>query len=83
MPKKTSRPILTLDPGLQDLGYAVFSDHIPTPALLRERTARLFDWIAEGKLKIEIGGTYPLAEAARAHIDMESRRSAGKLLLIP
>lgn len=65
------------------LGYAVFFDHIPTPALLRERTARLFDWIAQGKLKIEIGGTYPLAEAARAHADMESRHSTGKLLLIP
>ncbi len=65
------------------LGYAVFSDHIPTPALLRERTARLFDWVREGKLKVEIGGEYPLAYAASAHIDMESRRTTGKLLLIP
>jgi len=65
------------------LGYAVFSDHIPTPHSLRERTAQLFQWIMEGKLRIEIGGTYPLADAARAHADMESRRSTGKLLLIP
>ena len=65
------------------LGYAVFSDHIPTPALLRERTAQLFQWIIEGKLRVEIGGAYPLAEAARAHAEMESRRSTGKLLLIP
>jgi NADPH2:quinone reductase len=65
------------------LGYAVFSDHVPTPALLRERTARLFDWILEGKLKVEIGGVYPLADAERAHADMESRRTTGKLLLIP
>lgn len=65
------------------LGYAVFSDHIPTPALLRGRSARLFGWIAEGKIKIEIGATYPLADAARAHREMESRRTTGKLLLVP
>ncbi|HWW55611.1 MAG TPA: quinone oxidoreductase [Sphingopyxis sp.] len=65
------------------LGYAVFSDHIPTPALLRERSAQLFRWIIEGKLRVEIGGVYPLADAARSHDDMESRRSTGKLLLIP
>jgi NADPH:quinone reductase len=65
------------------LGYAVFSDHIPTPELLRERSAQLFQWVIEGRLRVEIGGVYPLADAARAHADMESRRSTGKLLLIP
>jgi NADPH2:quinone reductase len=43
----------------------------------------LFDWIARGVLKVRIGGTYPLAEASRAHADMESRNTTGKLLLIP
>lgn len=65
------------------LGYAVFFDHIPTPSLLRERSARLFDWIAAGKLRVEIGGTYALSDAAQAHRDIESRRTTGKLLLIP
>jgi NADPH2:quinone reductase len=65
------------------LGYAVFIDHIHTPELLRARTARLFDWIAEGKLSIRIGGVYSLADAAQAHADMESRATTGKLLLIP
>jgi NADPH2:quinone reductase len=32
---------------------------------------------------VRIGGTYPLAEAARAHADLASRRTSGKLLLIP
>jgi NADPH:quinone reductase len=36
-----------------------------------------------GKLKLRIERTYPLAEAAAAHRDLESRRTAGKLLLIP
>jgi NADPH2:quinone reductase len=65
------------------LGYAVFVDHIHTPELLRARSAQLFDWIAEGKLKINIGGEYPLADAARAHADMASRATMGKLLLMP
>ena len=65
------------------LGYAVFSDHIPTPACLRERSAQLFQWVIEGALRVEIGGVYPLDDAARAHVDMESRRTTGKLLLIP
>ncbi len=47
------------------IGYAVFLDHIPTPALLRAHTARLFDWIAEGKLEVQIGGEYSLADAAQ------------------
>ena len=65
------------------IGYAVYSDHIPTPALLRSHTAQLFDWITNGQLKIRIGGEYPLADAAQAHADMESRTTTGKLLLVP
>ena len=65
------------------IGYATFFDHIHTPALLRARAAQLFDWITEGKLEIRSGGEYPLAEAAQAHADMESRKTTGKLLLVP
>lgn len=65
------------------LGYAVFFDHIYTPALLRARSAQLFDWISEGKLKVHVGGVYPLAGAAQAHSDMASRTTTGKLLLVP
>ena len=65
------------------IGYATFFDHIHTPELLRARTARLFDWIADGKLRIRIGGEYPLADAAKAHGDMESRKTTGKLVLVP
>jgi NADPH2:quinone reductase len=65
------------------IGYAVFLDHVPTPDRLRARSAQLFDWITDGTLKVRIGGEYPLAEAARAHADMESRKTKGKLLLVP
>ena len=74
--------IMRLPKSIQ-IGYAVFFDHIPTPELLRARAAQLFDWIMEGKLKVRIGGEYPLANAARAHADMESRKTTGKLLLVP
>lgn len=65
------------------LGYAVFFDHIHTPQLLRARAAQLFDWVIAGQLKVTIGGVYPLADAALAHAAMESRKSTGKLLLVP
>ena len=65
------------------LGYAGFRDHIHTPELFRARSAQLFDWIAKGKLKVRIGGEYRLADAAKAHADMESRKTTGKLLLVP
>ncbi|MCW1930901.1 quinone oxidoreductase family protein [Pararhodobacter zhoushanensis] len=65
------------------LGYAVFSDHIPTPALLRQHAAQLFDWIARGQLKVQATTAYPLKEAAQALADIESRKTTGKLLLVP
>ena len=50
---------------------------------LLDRARDVFTWIAEGRLEIRIGGRYPLEEVRRAHEDLESRRSTGKLLLIP
>jgi NADPH2:quinone reductase len=65
------------------IGYATFFDHIHTPELFRARSAQLFDWITDGRLRIRIGGEYPLVDAAQAHADMESRKTTGKLLLVP
>jgi NADPH2:quinone reductase len=47
------------------------------------RSGDLFNWIADGKLRLRIERTYPLAEAAAAHRDLASRATAGKLLLLP
>ena len=47
------------------------------------RAGDLFGWIGDGRLKLRIGGTYPLAEAARAHQDLAGRGTTGKLLLLP
>jgi NADPH:quinone reductase len=53
-----------------------------TPELLRERAGRLFELIADSKLEVRIGARYPLEQAARAHADLEARKTTGKLLLI-
>ena len=50
---------------------------------LLARTSALFGMIAEGKLHMRIAKKYPLAEAPQAHRDMEERKLAGKLLLVP
>ncbi|QKJ85058.1 Quinone oxidoreductase [Paramixta manurensis] len=65
------------------IGYATFNHHVRTPELLRARTKQLFDWITAGQLSLKIGGEYALADAARAHTDLESRKTSGKLLLLP
>jgi NADPH2:quinone reductase len=53
------------------------------PEMVAEPLADLFARAARGELRAIVGGTYPLAEAARAHTDMEARRTTGKLLLDP
>jgi len=57
--------------------------HVVTRAELVARAEDLFGWIAEGSLTIRIHERYPLAEAGRAHEDLQGRRTSGKLLLIP
>ncbi|MTD17301.1 zinc-binding dehydrogenase [Nakamurella sp. YIM 132087] len=54
-----------------------------TRAELLARSAEVLGWIADGRLEVRIGGTYPLADAARAQEDLAGRRSTGKLLLLP
>jgi NADPH2:quinone reductase len=63
--------------------YPTFLDHVPTREALLAHSAELFDLITSGRLTIEIGGRYPLADSAQAHRDLESRATTGKLLLLP
>ena len=57
--------------------------HVATRAELVERGTSVLGDIAAGRLHVEIGGRYPLAEAATAYDELEGRRTTGKLLLIP
>jgi NADPH2:quinone reductase len=49
--------------------------------MLAEPIRLLLDIIRDGGLRTVVGGTYPLAEAARAHEDIRARRTTGKLVL--
>jgi NADPH:quinone reductase len=70
-------------PGSIKLTLPTLPDFIATPAALAARAAELFSWVRAGEVTVPIGGTYPLAEAAAAHTDLQQRRSVGKLLLTP
>ncbi len=50
---------------------------------LEASAAALFDVIASGAVKIRINQRYPLADAGRAHEDLEARRTTGTTILIP
>lgn len=43
----------------------------------------LFKVVKKGAVKIEINQTYPLAEAAQAHRDLEARKTTGSTVLVP
>jgi len=58
-------------------------DYIARPEELAASAAALFEVIASGAVKIEIGQTFPLKDAARAHTALESRETIGASLLIP
>jgi NADPH2:quinone reductase len=58
-------------------------DYIATTAELDESAAALFAVLASGAVKIEVGQTFPLADARAAHEALEGRRTTGATLLIP
>ena len=58
-------------------------DYVATTAELQARAKYVFDGIANGTLRLRAEHIYPLTEAAQAHRDLESRKTTGKLLLIP
>jgi NADPH2:quinone reductase len=53
------------------------------PELLTEAMQDMLAAVAAGELEPIVGGEYPLAEARRAHEDIRSRRTSGKLVLVP
>jgi NADPH:quinone reductase len=57
--------------------------HVASVEELHWRAGELFGQVASGELDVRIGGSYALADAARAHEDLAARRTTGKLLLVP
>lgn len=56
-------------------------DYTRTPAELARAARELFDLVQRGVLSVHIGQRYPLADAARAHADLEARRTVGSTVL--
>jgi NADPH:quinone reductase len=63
------------------LARPMLAHYVANEEALAERAGRVLRWIDEGVLKLRIQATYPLAQAAQAHRDLESRATTGKLLL--
>lgn len=73
---------------LNSLGSLVLTrpsltNFIQTSEELQWRASEVFDAMLSGDLTMTLGGSYPLADAAQAHQDLEARKSSGKLILIP
>jgi NADPH2:quinone reductase len=86
---QSSGPVPSFDPNILNGKGSLFlsrpslAHYLLTREELLWRAGDVLQWIAAGKLKLRIERTYPLANAAAAHRDLEGRHTAGKLLLIP
>jgi NADPH2:quinone reductase len=58
-------------------------DYYAEPSEREAGAARLFAMLRSGKLEVTIGQRYSLEEAARAHADLEARRTTGSTVLVP
>ncbi len=84
---QSSGPVAPFDPGILNGKGSLY---LTRPSLghyllnreeLLWRAGDVLDQVASGHLKLRIDKTYPLADAAAAHRDLEGRKTAGKLLL--
>jgi NADPH2:quinone reductase len=57
--------------------------YIPTRATLMRAASEMFDLVSKSVIGVQIGQDYPLRDAARAHADLEARRTIGATILVP
>jgi NADPH:quinone reductase len=76
-------PLTLMTKGSLYLTRPTLRHYVATTAELRDRAADVLGQVASAALDVRIGGKLPLAEAAEAHRQLESRGTTGKLLLIP
>jgi len=86
---QASGPVPPLDPqvlnakGSLYLTRPTLGHYTATPGELNDRAGDVLGWVASGQLRLRIEAALPLAQAAEAHLRLASRRTAGKLLLLP
>ena len=76
-------PIILTQKGSLFMTRPSLGNYIATREELLSQSGAVFGMIGSGKLTLRIEHTYPLAEAQRAHRELEGRKTTGKLLLIP
>lgn len=76
-------PTLLSQKGSLFLTRPTLAHYTATPEELMLRAQELFGWIRDKVVELRIDSTFPLAKAEEAHRHLESRASAGKILLIP
>jgi NADPH:quinone reductase len=74
-------PLILSQKGSLYLTRPTLANYSATPDELDWRANDVLTWIGQGKLKLHIHKVYPLADAGQAHLDLESRKTTGKLLL--
>jgi NADPH:quinone reductase len=86
---QSSGPVRPLDPQVLNTRGSVYltrpslAHYLDDREELLWRAGDVLNAVASGRLTLHIDRTYPLAEAASAHRDLEARRTTGKLLLVP
>ena len=86
---QSSGPVASFNPARLAQGGSLFytrpslGNYIATREDLELSAGRLFDMVGSGKVRIEVNQSYPLAETARAHRDLEGRRTTGSTVLLP
>jgi NADPH2:quinone reductase len=79
--KVASVDIATLNKGSLFVTRPTIADHIADRQELLARGKEVLDAVASGRLSVRVHGTYALEEAGEAHRLLESRQTAGKLVL--
>ena len=84
---QSSGPVPPIDPlvltqkGSLFLTRPSLAHYVAEADSFRERATKVLNWVAKGSLKLRIERTYPLAELAQAHRDLEGRKTTGKLVI--
>jgi NADPH2:quinone reductase len=84
---QSSGPVPPIDPlvltqkGSLFLTRPSLAHYVADTDSFRERATKVLNWVAKGSLKLRIERTYPLAELAQAHRDLEGRKTTGKLVI--
>ena len=86
---QSSGPVPPVDPQILNRKGSLFltrptlNDYVATREELVQRSGELFGWVKDGTVKVRIGAEFPLVRAADAHRALASRKTTGKIVLMP